>query len=218
MEANREADEGWEDGDVQVMVAELAGQASCDDAAEVLQDALEAADAADVDDLLALNTELRAALHVFGMATDGALCSAAAVDAANSQLLRSLSIAANADLRNLIAPEQAPTPYRLRIVARVLEDGRIEHGVDLANGLRVLPLIRYLATNASVDQWRTSSSIEVGGTEIGKTPTRRLADGRVELGFWTADGEAIEPEVRYLPADPPSDVWLRSGEIEVLLE
>ena len=40
----------------------------------------------------------------------------------------------------------------------------------------------------------------------------------MELGFWTVDGEAIEPEVRYLPADAPGDVWLRSGEIEVLPE
>ena len=89
--------------------------------------------------------------------------------------------------------------------------------VATALAVQVLPSVRYLATNAAVDQWRTSS-IEVGGTEIGKTRARRLADGRVELGFWTADGEGIEPEVRYLPADPPSDVWLRSGEIEVLLE
>ena len=218
VEASREADDGWEDGDVQMMVAELAGQASCGDVAEVLRDALEAAGAADVDDLLALDTELRAALPIFGTANDGALCAAEAVDAANSQFLRSLSIAGSADLRELIDPEQPTAPYTLRIIARLLDDGRIEHGVEFANGQQVLPLVRYLATNVAVDQWRTSSDIEVGGTEIGKTRARRLADGRVELGFWTVDGEAIEPEVRYLPADAPGDVWLRSGEIEVLPE
>ena len=218
VEASRKADDGWEDGDVQMLVTALARQISCGDASDVLQDALEAADAIDVDDLLTLDAELRAAVPVFGLATDGALCAASAVDAANSQFLRSLSIAGSADLRDLIAPDTQPTPYRLRVIARVLDDGRIEHGVELASGLQVLPSIRYLATNAAVDQWRTSSSIEVGGTEIGKTRVRHLADGRVELGFLTADGETIEPEVRYLPADPPTDVWLRSGEIEVLLE
>ena len=218
VEASRQAEDGWEDGDVQTMVAELARRASCDDAAEVLRNALETAGTTDVDDLLALDTELRAALPVFGAANDSALCAAAAVDATNSQFLRSLSIAGSANLRDLIAPESPPSPYNLRIIARVLDDGRIEHGVELANGLQFLPSIRYLATNAAVGQWRTSSSIEVGGTEIGKTRARRLADGRVELGFWTADGEGGEPEVRYLPADSPADVWLRSGEIEVLLE
>ena len=218
VEASRDAEDAWEDEDVQTMVAELARQASCDDATEVLRDALEAAGTTDVDDLLALDTELRAALPVFGAANDVALCTAAAVDATNSQFLRSLSIAGSADLRDLIAPESPPSPYNLRIIARLLDDGRIEHGVELANGLQVLPSVRYLATNAAVNQWRTSSSIEVGATEIGKTRARRLADGRVELGFWTAHGEAIEPEVRYLPTASPADVWLRSSEIEVLLE
>ena len=218
VEASREADDGWEDEDVQLMVAELAGQVSCRNASDVLQDALEASAAADVDDLLALDSELRAALPVFGMAVDGALCGASAVDAANSHFLRSLSIAGSADLRDLIAPEEAPTTYTIRIIARVLEDGRIEHGVEFANGRQVLPSVRYFATTASVDQWRTSSDIEIGGTEIGKTRLRRLSDGRVELSFETADGETIEPEVRYLPSDPPIDVWLRSGEFEMLVE
>ncbi len=218
VEASREADDGWEDEDVHLMVAELAGQVSCHNASDVLQDALEASAAADVDDLLALDSELRAALPVFGMAVDGALCGASAVDAANSHFLRSLSIAGSADLRDLIAPEEAPTTYTIRIIARVLEDGRIEHGVEFANGRQVLPSVRYFATNASVDQWRTSSDIGFGGTDIGKTRLRRLSDGRVEMSFETTDGETIEPEVRYLPADPPVDVWLRSGEIEVLVE
>ena len=218
LEASREAEDGWEGRDIQAMMAELARQVSCNDPAQVLQDALEATEAADLDDLLALDAELGAAAPVFRMATDGALCAASAVDTANSRFLRSLSIAGSADLRELVAPDRTPAPYTLRIIARVHDDGRIEHGVELANGQQVLPSVRYLATNAAVDQWRTGSIIEVGGTEIGKTRARHLADGRVELGFQTADGKVIEPEVRYLPADLPNDVWLRSGEIEVLLE
>ena len=113
------------------------------------------------------------------------------------------------------APEPALTPHRLRIIARLGEDGRIEHGVELANGRRVLPEVRFLAADAAVDRWTAGSAVEVAGTEIGTIRSRLLADGRVELGFRAADGEAITPEIRYLPADLPVDVWLRSGEIEV---
>ena len=87
--------------------------------------------------------------------------------------------------------------------------------MELASGRQVLPTVRFLASDATADQWRVSSGIEVAGTEIGKIRTRRLADGRVELAFRSADGEAIEPDIRYLPADLPVDVWLRTGEIEV---
>ena len=213
--ASREADLGWRDAGVRAMAAGLAQQASCDDAAAVLRGALYAAGVADVDDLLALDAEMRAALPIYGMANDGALCAASAVDAVNSRFLRALSIAGSAELRELLAPEPSPSPYRLRIIARLGEDGRIEHGVELASGRQVLPTVRFLASDATADQWRVSSGIEVAGTEIGKIRTRRLADGRVELAFRSADGEAIEPDIRYLPADLPVDVWLRTGEIEV---
>ena len=213
--ASREADLGWRDAGVRAMAASLAGQASCDDAAAVLRGALYATGVADVDDLLALDAEMRAVLPIYGIANDGALCAASAVDAVNSRFLRGLSIAGSAELRELLAPEPSPSPYRLRIIARLGEDGRIEHGVELASGRQVLPTVRFLASDATVDQWRTSSGIDLGGTEIGKIRTRRLADGRVELAFRSAAGEAIEPDIRYLPADPPVDVWLRTGEIEV---
>ena len=40
-----------------------------------------------------------------------------------------------------------------------------------------------------------------------------LEDGRIELGFLSTDGERITPAIRFLPADMPSGVWMRSGEI-----
>ena len=170
---------------------------------------------ADVDGLIALDAELRTTLPIYSRTIDGALCGATAVDAVNSRFLRSLAISGSAELREMLAPEPTLTPHRLRIIARLGEDGRIEHGVELANGRRVLPDVRFLAADAAGDRWTAGSAVEVAGTEIGNIRSRRLADGRIELGFRAADGEAITPEIRYLPADLPVDVWLRSGEIEV---
>lgn len=214
-QASRDAELGWQDQGVRVMFAGLLRYPSCGDGAAVLRRALDAAGVADVDDLIALDGELRAVLPIYGRAIDGALCGATGVDAVNSRFLRSLALTGSAELRGLMAPETAPSPHRLRIIARLGEDGRLEHGVELANRRQVLPTARFLAADAPADQWRVTSAVEVAGSEIGQIRTRRLADGRIELGFRSAAGEAIEPEVRYLPADMPVDVWLRSGQIEV---
>ena len=57
-------------------------------------------------------------------------------------------------------------------------------------------------------------------TPIGGIQTRRLDDGRAELGSMDADGGIVTPELRHLSADMdmPSVVWLRSAEIEVTKE
>ena len=109
----------------------------------------------------------------------------------------------------------APSPHQLRIIARLGEDGQIEHGVELASGEQILPEMRQSPADAAVDDWWISSAIEVDGNSIGYISSRRLADGRVELGFIRSDGEGATPDIRYLRADLPAGVWLRSGEIEV---
>ena len=218
--AARAADLGWQDAEVQAAVAELAEQASCGSGATALRGALEAASLTGVDGLIALDAELRAGLPVYGLANDSALCRAARADAENSQFLQVLAIADSSEIRQLLAldpPElsEAPSSHRLRIIARLGEDGHIEHGVELADGERILPSARLLPTDAAVDRWMVSSAVEVDGNPIGQIRTRRLADGRVELGFRNADGDPIAPDIRYLPADIPVGVWLRSSEIEV---
>ena len=212
--ASREADLGWQAPSVRVMVAGLLRYPSCGDTMAVLRGALDAAGAAGVANLVSLDAEMRAVLPVYSRAIDGALCGATGVDAVNSRFLRSFSIAGSADLREMIAPEPARSPHRLRIIARLDEDGRVEHGVEIAGRRQVLPDVRFLGADAVAGRWSVTSAVEVAGAEIGKIRTRRLADGRIELGFRTAAGEVIVPEVRYLPADVPVGVWLRSGEIE----
>ena len=110
----------------------------------------------------------------------------------------------------------APATHPLWIMVRLADDGRLEHGVLLADGRLVLPTRRFLDEDAEVDRWKISTVIEADdGQAIGRIRARRLADGRVELGFRDADGNAIAPDIRYVPAELPPGVWLRSSQIEV---
>ena len=212
----RAADDGWDDPDVRTMMAE---HASCRPGPTELRDALEAAGVSNVDGLVALDAEMRFVRPVHGLAIDGALCAAADADWAVSRFLQRLAIGDSDELLDLLAPPTAvataPEPHRLRIIARLGGDGRIEHGVELSSGDRILPEERFLPAEASTGTWQVSGAIEVGQVRIGQIRTRRLADGRVEMGFVGADGSAFTPDVAYLPADPPEGVWLYSSEITV---
>ena len=214
--AARAAERGWEDTEVRKM---LADQATCRPGADALSDALETTDAANVDDLLALDAEMRAALPVHGLAVDSALCAIGTARAVNLRFLQRLSISFNTQLRNLLGLQaplpQAPESHRLRIIARLGEDGRLEHRVELAGGRQVRPPQRFLGAETTVGTWHVSGDVEVGHGAIGKIRARRVAGGRIEVGFLGADGEVIMPALRYLPADLPVGVWFRSSEIEV---
>ncbi len=198
----------------------LVRQASCGVAS--LGDAFAAAGVEDIDALLALDGELRANLPVFGLGSDAALCAIAGVDAANAAFLARLEIAGS-ELVALNAPDPGPepvveeapepAPHRLRVIASLREDGRVEHGVEI-DGRHILPPGRLLPADVPAGQWYASGDVEVDGSVIGVVRARRLADGRIELGFRDTYGEAIEPEIRFV-ADPPTGVFVRSSVIEV---
>ena len=102
-----------------------------------------------------------------------------------------------------------------RIVARLLDDGRVEFGWQPSGGERVLPRQRYFPADATVDRWLRSSPVEVGGAEIGRINARLLEDGRIEFAFTPTDGERIAPQARYFPAGARVGRWLRSTEIAI---
>ncbi|MDE0232294.1 MAG: PPC domain-containing protein [bacterium] len=214
--AARAAERGWEDAKVRGMMAEQAG---CNPGTDALRDAIETTDAADVEALLALDAEMRAIRPIHGLAVDSALCSVRTARAANLRFLQRLAISQSPGLRSLVGletpPASRPESHRLRIVARLGEDGRIEHGVELADGRQVVLPQRFLGVGAPAGRWHVSADVEVGEGSIGRIRARRGADGRTELGFVGADGEPIVPHIRYLPADPPVGVWFRTSEIEV---
>ena len=215
VEAARAAEASWEDPGVAGMIGELADEVSCRGGVSVLRDALEAAGVVEVERFSLLDAELRAALPVYGPATDAALCAAEAADADNAQLLRGLSLGGSGELGQMFEDGPVAPTHVLRILSRLGDDGRIELGVELSYGQQILPTVRHLPADAAIDGWWATSEVEVREDPIGKIRARRLADGRVELGFLGTDGVEIAPDIQYLPADLPVGVWLRSGEIEV---
>ena len=219
VQAARTADEGWEDPDVEAMVDDLAEGVSCGSAAASLRSALVGAGAEDVAGLLELDVEMRAAAPVHGVLIDSIVCAAQDADGETFRFLNGLAVTGSAEVLRQLGLASAAgltqPPVRLRILARLAVDGRVEHAVELQGGGQVLPESRYLAADAPLGEWRVSSDVEVGGEPIGKIRSRRLADGRTELGFLGADGESVALDIRYLPADMPRGVWLRSGEFEV---
>ena len=215
--AARAAEEGWRDPGVQKMMAE----AACNPGTNALHEVIEAVDVADINGLLALDAEMRALRPIHGVAVDSALCAVAAVGATNLRFLQRLSIYHSPELRRMLGletspePVSSPDPHRLRIIARMGEDGHLEHGVEFAGGEQVLPPERFLRGDVPARRWQVSGDVEVDGDPIGRIRARRVAGGRIELGFVGADGEAIIPDIRYLPAALPVGVWFRSSEIEV---
>ncbi|MCY3881212.1 MAG: PPC domain-containing protein [Chloroflexi bacterium] len=210
--AAREAEAGWADRRVVRMARGLAFEGAC---------------GADADERLerfsALDAEIRAALPVFGYGVDAALCGALFVDGANARFLTRLAIE-SPGLTALNAPDvpevepvepPPPPPYELRIIARLTEDGRVEHGVEFGSGFQILPTQRFLGTDARTGIWHITSEVEVGESSIGFVRARRLADGRIQLGFRDANGFNITPAIRFLPADLAVGSWLRSSVIEV---
>ena len=218
--AAREADEGWDDVDVQSMVDELSGDASCRGADSALRESLQLAGITNADELADIVAELRLALPLYGLAVDAVMCAIASVDDENNAFVSLLSPADHEEISSLIAPatEPAPEPTKLRIVVRLGEDGRSEHGVEIVGGEQVLPDVRFLSADAAIGVWYSSSDVLVEESSIGKIRTRRLTDGRIELGFVNTGGEVILPIIRYIPAEISKGVWIRSGEIEIPLE
>ena len=215
--AARAATLGWDDREIQRMAS---GLAICYPGESALRGALEAA-GADVDGLMALDAHMRAALALWGNGADNALCAADGIDSENYRFLERLAIDDSEELSELLEPEPPPTEepappsFRLRIIARLGDDGRIEHGTELIGGFQILPDVRYLRPDAPVDTWQFSSDVELRDDLLGRIRARRLADGRVEMSFRSIAGEEVLPDVRYLPADLPERLWFRSGEIEI---
>ena len=102
-----------------------------------------------------------------------------------------------------------------RIVARLLDDGRVEFGWQPSGGARILPTQRYFPTDATVDRWLRSSPVEVDGGEIGRINARLLEDGRIEFAFTPTDRERILTDARYFPTSARPNRWLRSTEITI---
>jgi len=215
--ATRSAAEGEPPAVAEWLTADLSARAGCGAGPAHLRAALAEAEVEDVDALLALDDELRFALPLYEYATNAALCAAFLTSDNVSRFMEQLGIEDSAEHHRLIpppppAPKAAPGPQRLRIIVQLAEDGRLEHAAEFASGETFVPRKRFLETDAEVDRWKISTLVDLDGEPVGWIRARRLADGRVEIGFRDANGVAIAPDVRFVPADLRPGEWMRSSE------
>ena len=113
----------------------------------------------------------------------------------------------------------------VRIVARKLESGRVEFGLqqrrgDAAWGDRQLPRVRFFPTTATVDRWLARSSLELAVGEV-RIVARRLVSGRVEFGLQQRRGDAAWgdrqlPRVRFFPTTAAVGRWLASSSLALV--
>ena len=105
----------------------------------------------------------------------------------------------------------------VRIVARKLDDGRIEFGLQqrLADNSwsdRLLPSRRFFPTTATVGRWLVSSPLTLGARIV----ARKLDDGRIEFGLQQrlADNswsDRLLPSRRFFPTTATVGRWLVSS-------
>ena len=114
----------------------------------------------------------------------------------------------------------------VRIVARKLESGRIEFGLqqraaDDTWGTRRLPPVRFFPTTARVGSWLASSALDLPAGEV-RIVARRLEGGRVEFGLQQrrADdswGDRQLPRVRFFPTTATVNRWLASSPLTLTI-
>ncbi len=129
-----------------------------------------------------------------------------------------------------------PGTDTVRIVARRLENGKIEFGLqqrrdDTTWGGRLLPSARLFPADAEVGDWLVSSPVTVSAGESAdalasdvelRITARLVSDGRVEFalqqrlgdGAW---GDLQAPARRFFPAGARVDRWLHSSVIALAL-
>ena len=97
------------------------------------------------------------------------------------------------------------------IVARLGTDSRIEFGWQAPSGAGYFPFVYRISRNYEHNRWLRSSPISVLGAEIGRINVRLSGDGGTEFAFTPTDGERIEPDKLYFPADAQVGIWLRTS-------
>ena len=112
----------------------------------------------------------------------------------------------------------------VRVVARRVDDGRVEFGLQERAGSEAweatrFPSKRFFPVDAAVGRWLASSPLSVDSGEV-RVVARRVDDGRVEFGLQERAGsEAWEarrfPSKRFFPVDAAVGRWLVSSPLSV---
>ena len=120
--------------------------------------------------------------------------------------------------------QEAGPDTEVRVVARLLESGKIEFGLeqrraDTTWGEPQLPERRLFPADAAVDTWRWSDELDLGFAVV-RITARRLPDGELEFGLQVLQddgswGERLLPTRRFFPAEATVDEWLPSSSLDL---
>ena len=122
------------------------------------------------------------------------------------------------------AAQEAGPGTEVRIVARLLDSGKIEFGLqqrraDTTWGEQQLPERRLFLADAAVDRWLWSEELDLSFAVV-RITARKLPDGDVEFGLQQrgaddAWGERLLPTRRFFPAEATVDEWLPSSSLDL---
>ena len=140
---------------------------------------------------------------------------------AGAAIIALLAVLGGAVVSTAAAAQEAATEdVEVRIVARKLDSGRVEFGLqqrqsDDTWGERRLPRVRFFPTTATVDRWLASSTLDLPVGEV-RIVARKLDDGRVEFGLQQRQsddtwGDRQLPRVRFFPTTATVNRWLASS-------
>ena len=197
----RDAADGWDDPEVSAALAAFSDALDCG----VDGGALSFGDGA-----------LRELSPIYGLMLDRAYCGAAEASNDHDLLLSGLDLSANPMIptRELAEqPVEAPQVVGVRLLARVLEDGRVEFAVELSDGERSRPRGR-LPVDATLGRWLRTGPVSQDGAEIGRVHARRLANGLVQATYVPSGASLADTSRWIVPEDAPVDAWLVSGALE----
>ena len=131
-----------------------------------------------------------------------------------------LAVVGGAVVSSAVAGQETADGTEVRIVARKLDTGRIEFGLqqrqpDDTWGDRQLPNVRFFPTTATIDRWLASSPLELTVGDV-RIVARKLETGRIEFGLQQRQpddtwGDRQLPNVRFFPTTAGVNRWLASS-------
>jgi len=103
----------------------------------------------------------------------------------------------------------------VRVIARLLDDGRVEFGLRTPTGDQ-FPRARFFPTTITHENWLVSSSLALPDGTAVRIIARRAGETRLEFGVRLDDPrEEFLPRARFFPRTATLDRWLISTAVEL---
>ena len=144
---------------------------------------------------------------------------------AGAALVALLAVLGGAVASTAAVAQEGSASTAVRIVARKLDSGRVEFGLQQRQpartwGDRQLPRVRFFPTTATVGRWLASSTaLDLPAGEV-RIVARKLDSGRIEFGLQQRQpartwGDRQLPRVRFFPTTATVGRWLASSTLDL---